>query len=323
MGETFVFTQRDDGKLDVHGWGDRHYADFETLAATRSCATRPAGGWRNSRRKASALEPVLHAGGRYAMALVARSLRAAPEKARAAGRAGALRFGGRRCDERRTEDRQERRKLRAIAEDGGPARAPPQRSIVGDYIALTLPVDFADAPATIGREEVERFSASANQVDYSRFDNNGSVHDYFLENSLGRCRYTNIVAPCYRARFPKTCYTDSTIPMGQRAQRRRAPDTAPACTCSSGERAQIMLLSARAPEQGYRRRGRPDPEQGIQRSAKRIGANHRVGSAGRTVGRQAPGSGRARLPSAEVRHRCTTGCPSASAHTPRSASSHC
>ena len=43
------------------------------------------------------------------------------------------------------------------------------------------------------------------------------MHDYFLENSIGRCRYTNIVAPYYRALHPKSYYTDPSIPQPQRA----------------------------------------------------------------------------------------------------------
>ena len=65
------------------------------------------------------------------------------------------------------------------------------------------------------RDEVDRF---CNQVGYTGFGNRGSVHDYFLAQSIGRCRYTNIVAPYYRARHPKTYYNDRTVPMGQRAR---------------------------------------------------------------------------------------------------------
>ncbi len=148
-------------------------------------------------------------------ARVAPHLRQAPARARAEARDAARRLGGRRCDERRHQRQAERRTLRAVARAGGPALAPPQRATLGDYVGLCLLIDFADAPASIPRNEVERF---CNQPGYTGFDNNGSVRDYFFDQSLGRCRYTNLVAPYYRARFPKSYYTDRTVPMGTRAR---------------------------------------------------------------------------------------------------------
>jgi len=101
-----------------------------------------------------------------------------------------------------------------MAAAGGPMLAPPQRQTVGTFVGLCLLIDFSDAPATISREEVDRF---CNQTGYNGFGNHGSVSDFFLENSLGRCRYTNIVVPYYRALHPKTYYTDRTIPQPRRA----------------------------------------------------------------------------------------------------------
>ena len=144
-----------------------------------------------------------------------RGLRVTAAAARATAREAASILGPRRCDERRLERRLRRRAIRAAAAAGGILAAPPQRTTVGDYIGLCLLIDFADSPQTISRDEVDRF---CNQVGYSGFGNKGSVHDYFLDQSIGRCRYTNIVAPYYRARFAKTHYTDPAVPYGQRAQ---------------------------------------------------------------------------------------------------------
>ena len=83
-----------------------------------------------------------------------------------------------------------------------------------DPIFETL-IDFSDEPGTIPREEVERF---CNEAGYTGFGNNGSVADYFRDNSLGRCRYSNIVADYYRAQHPKSHYTDRNIPQGVRAR---------------------------------------------------------------------------------------------------------
>ena len=70
--------------------------------------------------------------------------------------------------------------------------APPQRQTVGTFVGLCMLIDFSDSPAAIPREEVEHF---CNQPGYSGFGNHGSVSDFFLENSIGRCNYNNIVLP--------------------------------------------------------------------------------------------------------------------------------
>ncbi|HEU0201154.1 MAG TPA: M6 family metalloprotease domain-containing protein, partial [Burkholderiaceae bacterium] len=143
---------------------------------------------------------------------VPRGLRINRDAARARGMEGALRLGGRRCDERREQRRSLMRAARAF---GGPLRAPPQRATVGDFVGLCLLIDFSDAPATIARTEVDNF---CNRQGYSGFGNNGSVFDYFLENSIGRCRYTNVVTQYYRAQHPKSFYTDPSIEFGTRAR---------------------------------------------------------------------------------------------------------
>jgi M6 family metalloprotease-like protein len=134
------------------------------------------------------------------------------EAARALGFEGALRFGGRRCDQRREQRRSLASAARAL---GGPFFAPPHRETVGDFVGLCLLIDFPDEPGTITRDQVEDF---CNQDGYSGFGNSGSVSNYFFDNSLGRCRYTNIVADYYTAQQPKSFYTDPNIPQGTRAR---------------------------------------------------------------------------------------------------------
>ena len=142
-------------------------------------------------------------------------LRIDAASARAAGREGAMGLGGRRCDQRRQERKAQMRAMRMMAASGGPAFAPPEGTTLGDYVGLCLLIDFSDVPATISRDEVERF---CNQAGYSGFGNNGSVRDYFFESSIGRVRYINVVTPYYRARHPKTHYTDPNVQMGVRAR---------------------------------------------------------------------------------------------------------
>jgi M6 family metalloprotease-like protein len=85
---------------------------------------------------------------------------------------------------------------------------------VGDFVGLSLLIDFVDDLATIPREQVERF---CNPPGYNGFGNQGSVRDFYFENSVGRCRYTHVVAPYYRAEQPRSYYTDETVAMPLRA----------------------------------------------------------------------------------------------------------
>ncbi|HZM97559.1 MAG TPA: M6 family metalloprotease domain-containing protein [Vicinamibacterales bacterium] len=217
-GQVFTFTQPDGTTIQLRGWGDQYYAVFETLEGYTVTKNPATGYWEVARLApdGNALEPAPTAGARLegARAGVPKGLRVRRESAMAAARESALRASGRRCEQRRRERREQQRAIRAMAAAGGPMLAPPQRQTVGTFVGLCLLIDFSDAPATISREEVDRF---CNQTGYNGFGNHGSVSDFFLENSLGRCRYTNIVVPYYRALHPKTYYTDRTIPQPRRA----------------------------------------------------------------------------------------------------------
>jgi len=218
IAQVFTFKQPDGTNIQLRGWGDQHYAVFETLDGYTATQNPATGYWEVARLSPDGLAleaapgPAGPLDGRGAG--VQPGLRIRREAARARGRESALRVAGRRCDQRREERREEQRAIRAMAAAGGPMLAPPQRQTVGDFVGLCLLIDFSDAPGTISRDEVERF---CNQVGYTGFGNNGSVHDYFLANSIGRCRYTNVVAPYYRAKNPKSYYTNEAIAYPRRA----------------------------------------------------------------------------------------------------------
>lgn len=216
--QIFTFTQPDGSRIKLRGWGDEHYAVFETIDGFTVTQNPATGYWEVARLAPGghALEPAPGPAGPLdgTGAGVPRGLRIRREAARARGRESALRMSGRRCEQRRQERRQQMRTLRAIAAAGGPLLAPPQRETVGDFVGLCLLIDFPDAPGTIARDEVERF---CDQEGYNGFGNNGSVRDFFLANSINRCRYANIVAPYYRAQRPKSYYTNEQIPQPQRA----------------------------------------------------------------------------------------------------------
>lgn len=217
-GRTFTFTQPDGSTLQLRGWGDQYHAVFETLDGYTVTQNPATGFYEVARLSAdgNTLQPAEAGGQRLSGTAVGvpRGLRVRHESAAAAGRESALRVAGRRCDQRRQERRAQFRALRTMAAAGGPLLAPPQRQTVGDFLGLCLLIDFSDAPGTIPREEVDRF---CNQPGYSGFGNHGSVFDFFNDNSIGRCRYKNIVAPYYRASHPKTYYTNPLIAQPQRA----------------------------------------------------------------------------------------------------------
>jgi M6 family metalloprotease-like protein len=217
-GKVFTFRQPDGSSIELRGWGDQSYAVFETLDGFTVTKNAETGYYEVARLSddGSALEPASNLLRRLdgAAAGLARGLRVRRESALAAARAAFQRLSGRRCEQRRLALRDQLRSIRATAAAGGPMLAPPQRRTVGDFVGLCLLIDFSDAPASIAREEVDRF---CNQPGYSGFGNRGSVYDYFLENSIGFCRYTNVVAPYYRAKHPKSYYTNPAIPQPQRA----------------------------------------------------------------------------------------------------------
>ena len=217
-GKIFTFTQPDGSTIQLRGFGDQNYAVFETLDGYTVTENPSTGYYEVAQLSAdgNTLQPAAGPGDPLdgAASGVPRGLRVRRESAMAAARESALLTAGRRCDQRREERRTQLRIIRGMAAAGGPLLAPPQRQTVGDFVGLLLLIDFSDSPATIPREEVERF---CNQTGYNGFGNRGSVFDFFNENSIGRCRYTNVVAPYYRALHPKTYYTNEQIPQPQRA----------------------------------------------------------------------------------------------------------
>lgn len=216
-GKQFTFTQPDGSTIQLRGWGNQYDAVFETMDGYTVVKNPATGFFEVARVSADGtmLEPV--PGGPRgsldgARAGVGPGLRPRRDAARARALEGRLRFGRRRCDERREQHKAVARAARAL---GGPLMAPPRRGTVGDFVGLCLLIDFSDAPATISRDEVERF---CNQPGYSGFGNNGSVSDYYKAVSIGRCNYTNVVAPYYRAQHPKSYYTDPNIAYTVRAR---------------------------------------------------------------------------------------------------------
>jgi len=105
--------------------------------------------------------------------------------------------------------------LRARAVAAGPVPAPPQRQTVGTFVGLCLPIQFPDVPTDLTPAQISDF---CNKPEYNDFGNNGSVRDYYLANSIGKCDYSTVVPPIYTANHQRDHYTDPSVPYGQRAQ---------------------------------------------------------------------------------------------------------
>ncbi len=82
-------------------------------------------------------------------------------------------------------------KARNLA-SGPSLKSPPSFTTTGVKCGLTVLIDFEDEPGTISREEISQF---LNGDNYTGFGNNGSVKQYFADNSNGRLTFTNNVTP--------------------------------------------------------------------------------------------------------------------------------
>lgn len=213
--KAFVFSQPDGTRLQVIGFGDQHTAYFETpegYTLTRDdqgyycyADLSPIGELR-----ATAVRPTERAPRPLGLT---QHLRPAPRLERGpAAAAGGFRKGLRRC-----EQRWETRKRQAMEALAAPMafRAPPTRGTVGDFRGLCLLIQFPDVHGVIPQDHVDRF---CNGENYTEFGNNGSVRQYYMDNSHGRFRYSNIVTAYYTAAYPRQYYTDPKQPSGSRAR---------------------------------------------------------------------------------------------------------
>lgn len=219
FGKEFTFTQPDGSKLAVRGWGNQQRAVFETLDGF-TVVRDPTTGFYQYAAVSNDGDDLMPSGFQAETVNprnVGLTTRLRPN--RVAAKPSAALSSGLPPTKTRWETRREvtRMQQRAAMMMAGPGimPAPPQRQTVGDFVGLCLLVDFPDVPATISREQVDGF---CNLKGYSEFGNNGSVYDYFFDNSGGRLRYTSIVAPYYTAKHERDYYTDENQPDGVRAQ---------------------------------------------------------------------------------------------------------
>jgi M6 family metalloprotease-like protein len=217
VGREFTFPQPDGTQLRVRGWGNQDDAVFETLDGFTITLDPVTNFYQYATLSSDGtdLVPTGYQAERvnpYDLGL-SKGLRTA-RVAQPMSDGSSSRLAAQTRWQTRRENSRRKKRARMMAPDGA-ADAPQQRRVRGDVVGLCLLVDFPDVPHTMSREQVEDF---CNLPGYTEFDNNGSVRDYFFDNSGGRLRYTNIVTPYYTAKRERSFYTDPTKPYPQRAQ---------------------------------------------------------------------------------------------------------
>jgi M6 family metalloprotease-like protein len=213
----FTFSQPDGSQIRVKGQGDQNYAVFETLDGY-SIVKDPDTGFYCYAELSNDKDDLVSTGVKVGLQDpvnlgLQKGIRirrqSAKQKARDARRQT---VANRRCEIRLERSRAF---IRSAALGLGPLSAPPRRETIGTYVGLCLLIDFPDEPSTISQQEVEDF---CNQRGYSGYGNNGSVFDYFFDNSLSKLKYSTIVTSYYTAQNPKVYYTNPAIVYGIRAR---------------------------------------------------------------------------------------------------------
>jgi len=216
-GKEFEFTQPDGSKIKVRGWGNQNRAIFETLDGYTVMKDPLTSFYQYAKLSTDKnyLEPTGVKVGLVdaEMLQLNKHLRGSKDLAGMSPRSAFHSMGSKtRWQERREQARSVRRMAMTAP---GISAAPPREERRGEYVGLCLLIQFPDVPGSIPKSEVEDF---CNKEGYSNFGNNGSVYDYFYDESLGRLKYKNFVVSYYTAKNPKGYYTNSYIPHGYRAR---------------------------------------------------------------------------------------------------------
>ncbi|BCA56935.1 hypothetical protein W02_40750 [Nitrospira sp. KM1] len=217
VNKQFTFTNPDGSTIQVKGSGNQDYAVFETLDGYTIIKDRGTGFYNYAElsRDENELVPTAAKVGETNP----QSLRLQPHiriRQRSA-RERALRSPLQAGQKRRWEIRREQKKsrVRAMMPTTAAEALPAGTVTVGNYVGLCILIRFADVADTISQQEVNNF---CNMPSYTGFGNNGSVRDYFYDNSQGKLTYTNAVTQYYTASHNRSYYTDPAIAYGTRAK---------------------------------------------------------------------------------------------------------
>ena len=217
LDEEFTFTNPDGNTVRVRGTGNQDHAVFETLDGY-TVLKDPDTGYYNYARLSDDKNRLVPAGPRVGevdpQSLgLQRRIRVRRENARQQALSSPLLQGL----NRRWQTRREQKKalLRSVMPMAAVDALPQGTVTVGSYVGLCILIRFPDVADTISQQEVTNF---CNLSGYTGFGNNGSVRDYFWDNSRGRLTYTNAVTQYYTAAHNRSYYTDPTIAYGTRAK---------------------------------------------------------------------------------------------------------
>ena len=217
LDEEFTFTNPDGSTIRVRGSGNQYYAVFEALDGYTVVKDPDTGFYKYatlSSDKNQLVPTGPNVGDVDPQSLdLQRHIRIRRETARQEALSSPLQQG----EKRRWETRRDQKKaqLRSVMPLTAPDALPQGTVTVGNYVGLCVLIRFPDVADTISQQEVINF---CNQTGYTGFGNNGSVRDYFFDNSRGKLTYTNAVTTYYTAAHNRSYYTDPTIAYGTRAK---------------------------------------------------------------------------------------------------------
>jgi len=209
-------------KVDLRVFGDEHYACTETLDGYTVVCDRPTKTYYYAALSAdgnSFVATAMAAGTGDPQTLgLAPHLRIAPAAAASIakerhdrwelGMQTAARWQALKAQRSATEQ--------AIAANG-PQFAPPSTTTTGTKVGLTLLIDFDDDQQTVPQANIDDFCNGSN---YTGYGNNGSVKQYYLDNSNNLLNYTNVVTAYVRipnSKHPKSYYNDINKDCGAQA----------------------------------------------------------------------------------------------------------
>ena len=219
VNEEFTFTNPDGSTVQVRGSGNQYYAVFETLDGYTVVQDPETGFYKYATlaEDGHALVPTRQAPGEVdPQSLDLRPhLRPSPERARQEAQRSPLRQGPQSRWQIRREEKKTRRRAMMPGAAAGELPLGQATITVGNFVGLCILIRFPDVAATIPVAAINNF---CNQVGYSGYGNNGSVRDYFFDNSKGKLVYTNVVTQYYTAAHNRAYYTDPAIAYGTRAR---------------------------------------------------------------------------------------------------------
>jgi M6 family metalloprotease-like protein len=217
VNERFTFTNPDGSTFEVHGSGNQFFAHFETDDGYTVVKDPQSGfySYAESSNDNSRLLPVNNAIVGHADPKALNIKKHAHLSRNAARRIANTSHLVQSVEPRWKKRREEKKSLRIKSMTAGLKASPMLAPTVGNYAGLCILIEFPDVAQSISKQEVTDF---CNATGYSGFGNNGSVKDYFFDNSRGRLTYTNVVTEYYTASQNRSYYTDPSVEFGTRTR---------------------------------------------------------------------------------------------------------